>query len=214
MVKIQDKLGRNLENLQYPLYIGNGVDKVIIDTDGNLTLEGEATVFEDIQSPLIGERLFSNAGTIDYNYDNLSVTMQPGGSIADRKDTITKSVQYPHKAKADGKFYLHIHWEQTSSADYTFTVEYRVQSQLSEKVVPWTQVVVSSLANNTAPYPGSGTFNQITPLVDIDMTGAGLSAVVQIKIARTDNEPGNIEATFIDLHYEIDSIGSNAQYVK
>lgn len=176
------------------------------------------TYYDDLSAPLIGLSLGGSAGTVDYNYDNNSVTFQPNGGITDLKDCIVGGVQYPHAASDKGKLYPHMHWEQTDANDHMFTLWIRVQSNNNAKTTDWIEMTAST-ADNVFEYT-SGTLNQITPFKTIDgddfisMEGKGISATIQFRLTRTDSISGDIEATFFDAHYEIDSFGSEDPFIK
>lgn len=176
------------------------------------------TYYDDLSAPLIGLSLGGSAGTVDYNYDNNSVTFQPSGGITDLKDCVVGGVQYPHAASLTGKLYPHLHWEQTNTDAHSFTLWIRIQSNNKEKTTAWTEMIAVT-TDNIFEYT-SGTLNQITPFKTADgddfisMDGAGISATVQFRITRTDANVGDIEATFFDAHYEIDSFGSEDPFIK
>jgi hypothetical protein len=185
-----------------------------IDSDGHLTLTSEATTWEDISEPLNGDNLYSTPGTADYDWDELCVTLAPSGNIANNSDLVTQVYQLRHATKPSSVLKFHIHWEQKDATARTFTWKYRLQNQGEAKTTAWSNnIVVSSTANNAFPYT-SGTLNQITALGDISTVGLHLSSIVQIKLTRSDAVAGTINATFIDMHYQADSLGSNSEYIK
>lgn len=184
-----------------------------IEPDGTIKLVGDATVWCDLVGSLVASRLESVVGALSYNYDNNSITMDSGGNIGTSIDRLIFNFQYPHGAVTNGEMRLHIHWEQVDAVDREFTVQYRIQKNGQTKEETWTTVVVQSGVNNKFAYT-SGTLGQITELVHVDMTGAGLSPTVQFRLARTDAVAGSIEATFVDAHVEEDTMGSRQEYVK
>ena len=183
------------------------------ESDGTLVAHGDATCWDDLVGALIGRRLSSTAGKVDYDWDENAITMQSGGDIANSADRIVFSYQFPHKAKTNSSLMLHIHWEQTSTNKIEWSGQYRVQSNNETKTTTWTSFTANSTDNSVFTYT-SGTLNQITELAEIDMTGASISATVQFRLARTDSTAGDIDATFVDAHYEIDTFGSREEYVK
>lgn len=181
---------------------------------GHLSLTGDATCWDDLRESLNGDNLFSAPGKADYDWEELAVTFDPSGSIATDADLITQTYQLPHACKADSILKLHIHWWQTDATTRQFTWKYRLQNQRAAKTTAWSDPInVGTNANNAEPYV-SGTLNQITALGNIDITGLSLSSMVQIKLTRTDAVAGKLFATYLDLHYEIDSFGSNFEYIK
>ena len=101
------------------------------EEDGTDVRKGDATMWDDLVGSLVGRRLESVVGALQYNYDNNSITMNSGGDIDASEDRIIFSFQYPHAAIADGEMRLHIHWEQVDSTAREFTVQYRIQKNNS-----------------------------------------------------------------------------------
>lgn len=171
------------------------------------------SVFEDMANSLIGRTLSSSAGKVDYNWDNNSITMQPGGVMATTNDRIIWNNQLPHGSKLNTSIYPHVHWEQINTNQIEWRLAYRVQKHGAAKTTAWTEIVCDSVNDSAFTYV-SGTLNQITAFPSIDMTGAGISAVVQFRLVREDVTADDIEVTFVDSHVELDSDGSREQYVK
>lgn len=204
----------NINTLMADTGIGSGSDRLKIESDGTVKREGAATVWDDIQNSLIGKSLSSVAGKVDYNWANNSITMEPGGSISTANDLLVFNLQVPHSAIDDGSLNLHMHWEQPDATDREVTVKHRIQNNGAAKTTTWTTTVVALNATNNAFAYVSGTLNQITGLVGIDLTDASISAVVEFQAARTDAETGDIEVTFIDAHVQKDTDGSRQEYIK
>ena len=204
----------NIEDMNDSLRFGSLLGHTEIKKDGTLIARGSATCWTDITSNLIARRLTSTSGKLDYNYTNNSITMQKGGSITNSADTLMFNFQVPHGAKIDSLMKLHIHWEQDNSNIKTITIKHRIQKNGHNKETAWTTSVIDLDSNNNAfPYT-AGTLNQITPLVDVDLTDYNISDTVQFQMCRTDGTTGDLEAVFIDAHVEIDMLGSKEEYVK
>jgi hypothetical protein len=185
--------------------------------NGTKPFHTESTVYEDKSYPLIGKKLTANQGTVDYDWDELSVIFSPGGDMTNVNDLVGMVSEMPHQSKEDGKIYPHIHWSQTTTNNVIFELDYRIQGNNLEKTTAWTRMIAN--ATDSAFTYTSGTLNQITKFkangVDyIDMTGYGISATVQFKMTRTDSTTGNVEAMFQDFHYEIDDLGSREEFEK
>lgn len=176
------------------------------------------TVFEDKAYPLIGRRLTANQGTADYDWDEMAVAFSQNGDMTDANDLVGMNAELPHQAKENGKIYPHIHWEQNSTNEVIFELDYRVQDNGAEKMTTWNRMVANSTDDSAFNYV-SGTLNQITKFKEngvdyIDMDGIGISATLQFKITRTDSTGGVVNATFFDFHYEIDDLGSREEFIK
>lgn len=177
----------------------------------------ENSVWDDLVGSLIARNLSSVAGALNYNWDENSITMQPEGSISTQADRLVFNYQKPHamsNTAPNNTMNLHIHWEQPSADDREFTVQYRIQENGATKETEWTTIVVTASSTNNAFTYTSGTLNQITRLVNIDLSTYALSSTVQFRLARTDSVAGDIEATFIDAHIPYDQLGSRQEYIK
>ncbi len=205
---------RNIEALVNPLYMGNGANRVKVDTDGTLTTEGNAVTYNDIRGSLFGAKLFEGAGKVGTNWDEQSVEFDPNGDITKKDDRVAVTFQLPHDHMTDSPVNIHIHWRQTDATPREFTVEYRGQANGQTTDLTWTQIIVTTGGSaNKYPYT-SGNLNQITDLFNLTTVGIGLSAVIQVRLTRSDAVGGVVLATFVDGHYQVDSLGSTEEYVK
>ena len=204
---------RDIQDFVRNTGFGAGSDRTKFEADGTAHRGGDATTWDDLVSSLIGSRLSSTAGKVGYDYDDLAIVFNPGGSISTEADRVGLNQQYPHAAVVDGSVRFHIHWWQDTAVTREITVEYRIQKNNELKEDVWTQVVVDTNTNNVFAYT-SGALKQITSHVDIDMTDAGISATVQIRFARTDSNSGDMLMTFADSHVERDTEGSRSEFVK
>lgn len=198
-----------------PVKIGDisGGNYLQIEQDGTAQANNDATAWEDIQSSLIGKRLSSTSGKVDYNYDENTITFQPGGSMGTANDRVAWNIQMPHATKTDSTLRPHIHFEQVSSDKIEFSARYRIQVNGQAKTTAWTTITCDT-DNNTLYTYVAGTLNQIVIFDAIDLTDAGLSAVVEFQMVRDDATADDIEVTFVDSHYERDTAGSRTEYSK
>lgn len=191
---------------------GTEVDRDLVEGLDNQPKSNIA--WDDLTNSLIASRLDSVVGGLQYNYDNNSITMNSAGDISNAQDRLVFNMQKPHAMSDFETMNLHIHWEQVNTNQVEFTVQYRVQSNNSAKTTVWTTATANSTDDSAFTYPGSGTFNQITRLVNIDLSSYSISSTVQVRLARTDSTTGDIEAVFVDAHVPYDQLGSRQEYVK
>jgi len=184
-----------------------------IKNTGKIEFESNATVWDDIQTSLIGRQLSSTAGKVDYNWTENTITMAKGGNIATTNDRLIWNIQLSHSTKVDSNFNLHIHFEQPNSSTYEFTCQYRIQNNGSAKTTTWTTITCDSATDNIYTYV-SGTLNQLVSFPSIDLTGVGISGVIQFRLVRDDTINNDIEVTFVDGHYEKSDVGSESEFVK
>lgn len=191
---------------------GSQIDEVLLQQyDGDQAVNAG---WDDLANSLIGRRLYSNAGSVDYDYDNNAIAFSPSGDITDINDCVIWNVQKPHSVKDNSTLNMHFHYEQEDAVDREFTLRYRIQDNGRAKTTAWTDVVVSTNTNNVFTYT-SGILNQICKLVDIDWSSVNISSTVQLRMTRTDSESGVVLVTFTDGHVARDQErGSREEYVK
>lgn len=175
--------------------------------DGTLRYRGDATVWNDISASLIARRLESTTGKLQYNYNNNSIIMEPGGSIGNTADRFIVNYEKLHGIKKDSHLKLHLHFEQVSSDKLEFAIQYRLQKNGEAKVTTWTSLTANTDDDCIFPYV-SGTLNNIIELADVSWGSSMASSFLQFRIARTDSTADDIEAVWIDAHVEFDADGS------
>ena len=214
--------GRGGQNINDAVNIGDvtGGNYTEIQSDGTIKFKGNATVWDDIAGNLIARRLNSTTGRLNYNYPENSITMQNNGDPTKSADRLIFNFQYPHKgvktdavAGTQAAHHLHIHWWQVTANRIEWQVDYRIQLNGENKATAWTTVTANSVDNSEYPYV-SGIINQVTNLVVVNIPEPSLSATVQYRLTRIDGTPGDIDATFVDVHVEFDAIGSRLEDFK
>jgi len=195
--------------------IGDGgiTDYFEIESDGTMKFNGAATVWDDVQSSLFGRRLNSQAGKVDYNYTENTITFESGGAIGTINDRVNWNIQMYHSAIADGSLHPHVHFEQVSSNKIEFRIAYRIQNNGAAKTASWTEIACNTDDDAVFSY-SSGTLNQIVAFPAIDLTGVGVSGIIEFRMVRDDSTAGDIEVTFVDCHYEKDTVGSRTEFAK
>lgn len=196
-----------------------GGDYTDFDEDGTMTAHGAATCYDDLWGDLTGARLTVGIGQVDLDWFENCVKWQPnstGNALTDEDHFVITNLQYPHKSVATGSLDPHIHFKHVDGGpDATFSIMYRVQSNGQLAASSWTTITATVSTDCVFSAPGTGeTKVNILQFPSIDMTGKGISAVVMFRIARTDNNTGDINACMFDCHYEIDMMGSGEPYVK
>jgi len=203
--------------------MGTAANHTEIKADGTMRRIGEATAWKDMVFSLFGAKLNSSSGKVDYDYDNNVIVFSPNGTIGNTADMVGGNLEINHEFKVGAGivFKPHIHWlqEVTSNAvlDVVFTMRYRLQRNDTIQTTAWTTITAEAGTGGDDVFDftggADGLYNQITKFDDITVT-CGISDTFQIQIARTDITTGNISATFIDFHGEVDSDGSDTEYVK
>jgi hypothetical protein len=118
----------------------------------------------------------------------------------------------PHDYKEGSDINPHIHWQQSSSSNVTWKMDYK-----------WFNVGDLVPANYTTialnqPFYAytSDNLNQLSePDSFISGTGKTISSILLVKLYRDDNVyVGDALAFDFDIHYQIDSFGSDLEYTK
>ena len=175
---------------------------------------GGASQWDDIIGSALGSSLYSTAGKVDYDWNENALTFQSGGDISVTADRIIWNIQKLHKVKEDSMLHYHIHFDKDSSDVNEFILQYRIQENGGIKTTAWATLTATTIPSNEVFTYTSGTLNQIVQFDPIDWSNVGISSTVNFRLARTDSLVGDVLVTFIDGHIEIDSDGSNQEYVK
>jgi len=205
--------------------IGDGTNQTSIEADGTLTLQANASVFNDLQVPVFstskGEtkpptiaRLMNNGsgsqGVFTYFFDKSN------------EQELYFLVQMPHDWKEGSTIFPHVHWTANTSVG-TNKVRWGLE-------YTWANIT-GTLENNSIiygenPIAAVGTVtayeHAITELgtgTGISATGKTLSSYIMCRIFRaadagSDNYDNSAALLGIDFHIEIDALGSRSEYSK
>lgn len=186
---------------------GTGTSYSEFENDGSLHFNGDASVWTDFSVPLEATQQGANS-LPDYDYDELGLLFPQN----DPDETIHAVFQMPHEKKMGSDIYLHLHFVQDSSTIPTFEAEYRFYN--NGDVVPstWTSTATTTTA---LEYTGGSMLNIIMFPAISAPADETVSANLDIKLWRNDNDvTGDVLVKYMDIHYEIDTVGSREQYIK
>ena len=190
--------------------IGTGGNNTEFEPDGTLKFKGNATVFDDIRTPMTSIRITGPGGTTppdEVMYKGSVVLAFGGAGTDDEKGFFT--IQIPHSYKEGSDITPHIHWTPEDNTAGT---------------VRW--ILTYSWANIDAAFPAE-TANAIEVVADqttdkhqrdfftaITGTGKTISSMILCSIQREDSDPNdtyNNKDAFLlemDFHFEKDTVGS------
>lgn len=189
--------------------VGNTTDYCKIDSGGTLSLAGSATVWDDLRGPVTTTKP-NAAGKPNFDYTNVGYLFPKN----DATEILSGIMQLPHSYKLTSKIYPHIHWVQGMSSGAKFYIDYR-----------WVNLAGSTTGSFTT-YPMIDTsiaWNSASTMHQLSTNTAGisgssiteLSSIFSYKLYRNDNDyAGDALATEFDIHYEMDTLGSNQELVK
>ncbi len=178
-----------------------------------------ATHFKDLLNSLIGQKLESPSSRITQNTAEGSVTF---ANNTDLTDYVVVVFQINHDWKLGTTVFPHLHWWQTTASIPNWLIQHRWQKQGSAKTTSWTSAKWTSSAFTWS----SGTLNQITDFGGVTPpAGYSMSDILQIRLLRdkangsglfsgSDGLAATVDAVNLDVHYEVDSDGSDTEYSK
>lgn len=182
------------------------------------------TYFDDLQYSLVGQKMESPSSHITYNTTRTTVRFLKTCDWND--DWLSMTIQMSHRWKTGTVVYPHLHWQQTAAAMPNFGISWLWETNGALLATSWTRVAHTENAYEWT----TGTLNQITKFGSITPPeGAGLSDLLLIQIwrdvanestlftggAEVDvNVQDNADAYSFDIHFEIDSAGSDEEYTK
>ncbi len=192
-----------------------------IKSDGTIRSYDDATAWDDMVGDLFGKRLFSTTGKVDYDYDENCLVFQSGGTLLSANDRVGSNLQIAHAARVGSniEFRPHLHWFQEVTSGtvdaFTMTMRYRLQRNDEAKSTSWVTVTLHSGTDDVFDFTGEvdGIYNQISEFPTIKLT-CNISDTFQVQMARTDSNGGEMNVYFMDMHYEIDSFGSDDEFSK
>ena len=201
---------------------GDGTNQTVIERDGTLTFEGNATVFNDLVLPLDSAKVpASNAPNWESFVGNLNAFAY---EVGDYQEFTTELI---HGYKEGSTFQFHIH----GALNATTAQEEKVQFEIEYSIA---DANLSTGFGDVFP-DGSGSLltaelvvpnatNDLTNIfitVGVDSSGSfGIDATIKGRIRRIaksvgGNElTGDIFITQVGVHYEIDTVGSRTTLTK
>ena len=128
---------------------------------------------------------------------------------------IALQVQMPHGWKEGSAIYPHVHWSPTSTntGDVKWEMKYKIANVNGTFPGSWTTITVLDAGAGVADA------HQIAPFSPINMTGYSLSSMMLVLLSRlgddvTDTYTAACKLNEFDIHYQIDSFGSDEEYTK
>lgn len=202
---------------QFPFLISN--TQMVFDGSGGFWLADDGMTWDDLRFPFFGQQLDSSAGRIDYNYAENSIDYAANARYDEEKVCFTPEM--PHKWYEESAIHPHLHWLQEEDEDPNWLLRTRI---LKSGIAPgaWSLSIPSTQRVHSY---SSGTLTQMTLWPSIDMTGYLIETIVDFQVFRdtantsglfsgSDNYSAAAKAKIFDVHYLIDSFGSQDIFVK
>jgi len=144
----------------------------------------------------------------DFNTDSLTLDFPQNNE----SEIAYLNVQFGHDWLTGSDISPHIHYLQNEAGSPDFIIEYRWLSN-GNAVTDWT---TDTTYMSVFPYT-SGSIMQILEFPKIDGSAiTGVSSMLQIKLYRRtgDGVSGDVQVLEFDIHIQIDSNGSDSEYLK
>ena len=221
--------------VDYPLGIGSkitvdgndlrfgdvsGGDYINIDAStGNLRLNGAATQWDDLRIAGSAVRLGVTAPTL--------AAFGPSGSIrclrfdSGQHDEIYFEIQMPHSWREGSNIYPHVHWSPVSATagNVVWQFDY-IWADIGDAFgAPTTMTSDATAAGGTAWVHKLSVLKDGSSNAYIDGTGKTLSSMLVCRLHRdagagSDTLAADVAFLEFDIHYEVDSFGSDEEYIK
>jgi len=176
--------------------------------------------WKDMKAPFIPALLDSNATNYDFDSSLLGISFH---SDARYPNEIVRYIfQVNHDWKIGSDIDFHIHWFQSQAAIPNFLIQYRWYDNGTTSIPSWTNLYTPTQAFTYS----SGTLLQISDFGTVSPTSiSGVSSFIDVLFYRdTDDDselfgavdPVATDVTIkeLDIHLQIDSIGSDEEYSK
>ena len=171
--------------------------------------------WDDLRFPASGFNPPGQASDPDYDTTN-------GGWLFDATGTevLFMQAQMPHAWVEGSAIKPHVHWQKTTSASGN------VLWRFSYKMAPIGEVMDAAFTDvdvttTVAGTPDNDTANEhlISSFSELSMTGKSLSDMILIKLSRiggdaSDTYAADARLLEFDIHYQINSLGSEQEFVK
>ena len=186
-----------------------------INYDGTFLLYGNMTAFDDLKFPSTG---INPPGAVDDPDRDTSTGLLVFDSS--KTETVAMVVQLSHSWKEGSDLFPHVHWMKSSSAsgDVVWQLEYKWAPIGEVADASWTTLSSYTLAGGTID-TNTEDKHLITPLGTITSTGKQISDMIMMKLSRVggdanDTYGADAQLLEFDIHFEVDSFGSNQEYIK
>jgi hypothetical protein len=188
---------------------GTGTSTFQIASDGTVRLTGDATTWEDLRFPATAINPAGATAAMVFDTTNIGFTASASGTTS-----IAVIAQMPHSWKQGSTIEPHIHWEPTTTdtGNVVWNITYRwVNINEDEPIATFSQVIDAG--------DGSAFRHQLADFPGIAGTGKTFSSLLSITISRGGSSPddtytGDALLKEFDIHYEVDSFGTDSEYGK
>ena len=175
----------------------------------DLRLFEQRPAYEDLRFPATAINPPGAASDPDWDASNGGWLFDPGST-----EVLYVIAQLPHSWKEATTLKPHVHWEKTTNA--AGNVKWQLRYEWSAYMEARTSLTT---INETSPVADTDIADtmMITALPDITASGKEISDMLVMRIERIggqDSSGADARLLEFDIHYEVDSFGSSAEYSK
>lgn len=196
--------------------VANGNDTKV-EADGTLVFEGSAEVWDDLRVSLDKG---SSSASLEYVWGGIGPQIWYFRNN-EGLEMMSFVVQIPHNWKEGTTVYPHVHWlpKASKSGNLEWNLDYSWQNYdaSTPQVFP---TYTTSTVVTTGPFvANTHRISSLTSGSGLDGTGKKISSILICRIWRNssnaaDTYTDDAGLLSLDFHYQIDTVGSRAQYVK
>jgi hypothetical protein len=194
--------------------IGDGTNQFSVSSTGTLSLSGSATGWDDLRFPFTATKLGA-LDKPDFDATNVGLLFP----VNDATEIIYIIAQMPHEYKEGSRIYPHLHWQQMNGNNVVWKAAYKWFNKGG--LVPADFTIISGDSSDNLFTYVSGNLHQTTlmPTGGVDGTEKNISSMLLFKVYRDDLVDGGAGSSDalafeFDIHYEIDSHGSETRSTK
>jgi len=179
-------------------------------SDGTIRLYGDARTWTDFSVPLTRDKQ-GQSSKPDYDFTNLGLLFPQNNEA----EEIYLNLQMLHQKALQTSINIHVHYIQSVSDQPIFELQYKFYNVDAAVPGSWTTVDTHLIKGKYAYTSGSILQKGIFPSIAAPANET-LSANIDIKLYRQtgDGVAGDILTKYIDIHFQIDSLGSAQEYIK
>jgi len=196
--------------------VANGNDTKV-EADGSLKFEGNATVWDDLRVSLDKG---SSSASLEYVWGSVGPQIWYFRNN-EGLEMMSFVVQLPHSWKEGTTIYPHVHWlpktSKTGNLEWNLDYSWQNYDASTPQVFP---TYTTSTVVATGPFvANTHRITSLTGGTGLDGTGKKISSILICRIWRNSSNTAdtyNDDAGLLslDFHYQIDTVGSRAEYVK
>ena len=209
---MNDIIGNGLNIIHPALKVGD-VDAgnyTDILADGTIRLNGTAKTWTDFSVPLTRDKQ-GQSSKPDYDFTNLGLLFPEN----DESEIVYINLQMLHQKALQSAIEIHVHYIQSSADQPIFELQYKFYNNSAAVPGSWTTIDTHLVKGKYTYTSGSILQKGIFPSIAAPANET-LSANIDIKLYRQtgDGVAGDILTKYIDIHFQIDSLGSAQEYIK